>query len=53
MAVPAREDRRQQILGAATRVFARKGFHACRVGDIAKEARSFAPQLVVRRPRAN
>jgi TetR/AcrR family transcriptional regulator, fatty acid metabolism regulator protein len=38
MAVPAREDRRQQILGAATRVFARKGFYACRVGDIAKEA---------------
>jgi TetR/AcrR family fatty acid metabolism transcriptional regulator len=38
MAVPAREDRRQQILAAATRVFAQKGFHACRVGDIAKEA---------------
>jgi AcrR family transcriptional regulator len=38
MAVPARGDRRQQILAAATRVFARKGFHACRVGDIAKEA---------------
>lgn len=38
MAVPAREDRRRQILAAATRVFARKGFHACRVGDIAKEA---------------
>jgi TetR/AcrR family transcriptional regulator, fatty acid metabolism regulator protein len=38
MAAPAREDRRRQILAAATRVFARKGFHACRVGDIAKEA---------------
>jgi TetR/AcrR family fatty acid metabolism transcriptional regulator len=38
MALPAREDRRRQILAAATRVFARKGFHACRVGDIAKEA---------------
>jgi AcrR family transcriptional regulator len=38
MALPAREDRRRQILDAATRVFARKGFHGCRVGDIAKEA---------------
>jgi TetR/AcrR family transcriptional regulator, fatty acid metabolism regulator protein len=32
------EDKRRQILGAAVRVFARKGFHASRVGDIAEEA---------------
>jgi AcrR family transcriptional regulator len=32
------EDKRQQLLGAAVRVFARKGFHASRVGDIAEEA---------------
>jgi TetR/AcrR family transcriptional regulator, fatty acid metabolism regulator protein len=38
MAVAAREDRRQQLLAAATRVFAQRGFDACRVGDIAKEA---------------
>ncbi len=31
-------DRRRQILGAAVRVFARQGFHACRVSDIADEA---------------
>jgi TetR/AcrR family transcriptional regulator, fatty acid metabolism regulator protein len=31
-------DRRQQILDAAVRVFARQGFHACRVSDIAREA---------------
>jgi len=31
-------DRRQQILDAAVRVFARRGFHACRVSDIADEA---------------
>jgi AcrR family transcriptional regulator len=31
-------DKRQQLLGAAVRVFARKGFHASRVGDIAEEA---------------
>jgi AcrR family transcriptional regulator len=35
---PVQEERRQQILGAAARVFARRGFHATRVGDIAKEA---------------
>jgi len=34
----ALEDKRQQLLGAAVRVFARKGFHASRVGDIAEEA---------------
>jgi TetR/AcrR family transcriptional regulator, fatty acid metabolism regulator protein len=32
------EDKRRLILGAAVRVFARKGFHTCRVGDIAAEA---------------
>ena len=31
-------DRRQQILDAAVRVFARQGFHTCRVSDIADEA---------------
>ncbi|MDX6651511.1 MAG: TetR/AcrR family transcriptional regulator, fatty acid metabolism regulator protein [Solirubrobacterales bacterium] len=31
-------DRRRQILDAAVRVFARQGFHACRVSDIADEA---------------
>jgi len=32
------EDKRRQLLDAAVRVFARKGFHASRVGDIAAEA---------------
>ena len=32
------EDKRRLILEAAVRVFARKGFHTCRVGDIAEEA---------------
>jgi len=31
-------DRREQILSAAVRVFAKRGFHACRVSDIADEA---------------
>jgi AcrR family transcriptional regulator len=31
-------DRRRQILDAAIRVFAREGFHSCRVADIADEA---------------
>jgi TetR/AcrR family transcriptional regulator, fatty acid metabolism regulator protein len=31
-------DRRRDLLGAASRVFARKGFRASRVGDIAEEA---------------
>ena len=31
-------ERRRQILDAAARVFARRGFHACRVSDIATEA---------------
>lgn len=32
------EDKRRQLLDAAVRVFARKGYHASRVGDIAVEA---------------
>jgi TetR/AcrR family fatty acid metabolism transcriptional regulator len=32
------EDKRRLILNAAVRVFARKGYHTCRVGDIAEEA---------------
>ena len=32
------EDRRQRILDAAVRVFARSGYHGARVGDIAGEA---------------
>ena len=32
------EERRRQILHAAVRAFARNGYHACRVSDIAKEA---------------
>jgi TetR/AcrR family transcriptional regulator, fatty acid metabolism regulator protein len=32
------EDKRRLILDAAVRVLARKGYHACRVGDIAEEA---------------
>ena len=31
-------DRRRQILDAAIRVFARQGFHHCRVSDVADEA---------------
>src|SRR5881392_963147 len=31
-------DKRRVILDAAVRVFARQGFHACRVADIADEA---------------
>lgn len=34
----APETKRQRLLGAAVRVFAAKGYHACRVGDIAEEA---------------
>jgi TetR/AcrR family transcriptional regulator, fatty acid metabolism regulator protein len=34
----AQEEKRRQILDAAVRVFARKGYHTCRVGDIAEEA---------------
>jgi AcrR family transcriptional regulator len=32
------EDKRRLILDAAVRSFARKGYHTCRVGDIAEEA---------------
>jgi TetR/AcrR family transcriptional regulator, fatty acid metabolism regulator protein len=34
----AQEDKRRLLLDAAVRVFARKGYHAARVGDIAEEA---------------
>jgi AcrR family transcriptional regulator len=34
----AAEEKRRHLLDAAVRVFARKGFHASRVGDIAEEA---------------
>jgi TetR/AcrR family transcriptional regulator, fatty acid metabolism regulator protein len=34
----AAADKRRMILGAAMRVFARQGFHTCRVSDIADEA---------------
>ena len=34
----ATEDKRQQILAAAVRVFAAQGYEASRVGDVAKEA---------------
>jgi TetR/AcrR family transcriptional regulator, fatty acid metabolism regulator protein len=33
-----REEKRRRLLDAAVRVFARKGFHTCRVGDVAAEA---------------
>src|SRR5205823_11693215 len=32
------EDKRRLILDAAVRVFARKGYHTCRVSDIAEDA---------------
>ncbi len=38
MAAPATTDKRRVILDAAVRVFARQGFHTCRVADIADEA---------------
>jgi AcrR family transcriptional regulator len=38
MAAPAAIDKRRLILDAAVRVFARQGFHTCRVADIADEA---------------
>jgi TetR/AcrR family fatty acid metabolism transcriptional regulator len=31
-------DRRRELVDAAVRVFARNGFHASRVGEIAEEA---------------
>ena len=33
-----KDERRREILAAATRVFARKGYHAARVSDVAREA---------------
>ena len=38
MATTSQEDKRRQIMEAAVRAFARKGYHACRVGEIAEEA---------------
>src|SRR5256885_12155128 len=38
MATPATADKRRVILDAAVRVFARQGFHTCRVADIADQA---------------
>jgi TetR/AcrR family fatty acid metabolism transcriptional regulator len=38
MAAPAATDKRRVILDAAVRVFARQGFHTCRVADIADDA---------------
>ena len=34
----SQEEKRRRILDAAVRAFARKGYHACRVGEIAEEA---------------
>ena len=34
----AQEEKRRLILAAAVRVFARAGYHSCRVGDITEEA---------------
>ena len=36
--LPEATDRRRELVEAAVRVFARKGFHGSRVGDIAEEA---------------
>src|SRR5437764_4932600 len=38
MAAPAATDKRRAIPDAAVRVFARQGFHTCRVSDMADEA---------------
>jgi TetR/AcrR family transcriptional regulator, fatty acid metabolism regulator protein len=38
VAAVSQEEKRRQILDAAVRAFARKGYHACRVGEIAEEA---------------
>src|SRR5919109_1633052 len=38
MPAAAQEEKRRQIMEAAVRAFARKGYHACRVGEIAEEA---------------
>ena len=37
-AVPVRDDRRKQILKAAVKVFAERGYHGCRISDVAEEA---------------
>ena len=34
----AKDDRRKQILKAAVKVFAEKGYHGCRISDVAEEA---------------
>jgi TetR/AcrR family fatty acid metabolism transcriptional regulator len=36
--VSTQEGKRRQILEAAVRAFARKGYHSCRVGEVAEEA---------------
>ena len=38
MPAVSQEEKRRQILEAAVRAFARKGYHACKVGEIATEA---------------
>jgi AcrR family transcriptional regulator len=38
MPTATQEEKRRQILDAAVRAFARKGYHSCRVGEIAEEA---------------
>ena len=38
MATTSQVDKRRLIMEAAVRAFARKGYHACRVGEIAEEA---------------
>jgi TetR/AcrR family fatty acid metabolism transcriptional regulator len=38
LAVTPKQDKRRLLLNAAVRVFAQKGYHECRVGDIAEEA---------------
>lgn len=38
MPAASQEEKRRQILDAAVHAFARKGYHACRVGEIAEEA---------------
>ena len=37
-ATAVQRERRRQILDAAVRAFARKGYHGCRVSDVAREA---------------
>jgi TetR/AcrR family fatty acid metabolism transcriptional regulator len=38
LAVTPKQDKGRRLLDAAVRVFAQKGYHECRVGDIAEEA---------------